>query len=91
MLQDFLTGRPGAATARTPATDAAGPETGFQSLLTARTGDLPSGGTTRRIEARDAAEGLEAPEIEVVQEGGVVRRIIVTCTCCQRIELECAY
>lgn len=91
MLQDFLAGRPDVATERAPATSAGVPDTGFQSLLSARAANLPPSGGVRRIEGPDSGETLGAPEIELVQEGGVVRRIVVTCTCCQRIELECEY
>ena len=59
--------------------------------MSARAASLAPGGSARRIESQDAGERLEAPQIELVQEGGVVRRIVVTCTCCQRIELECEY
>jgi hypothetical protein len=31
------------------------------------------------------------PRIELIQSGGKVERIIVTCTCCNRIELQCQY
>ena len=91
MLQDFLAGRPSIASDRTASAGSAAQETGFQSLLSARVASLSPGGSARRIESQDAGERLEAPQIELVQEGGVVRRIVVTCTCCQRIELECEY
>jgi hypothetical protein len=38
-----------------------------------------------------AAETEALPQIEVVQNGTKVERIIVTCTCCKRIELQCQY
>jgi hypothetical protein len=31
------------------------------------------------------------PRVEFVQNGGKVERIVVTCTCCNRIELQCQY
>ncbi len=35
------------------------------------------------------AEG--GPQVEAVMSSGRVRRIIVTCTCGERVELECDY
>jgi hypothetical protein len=32
-----------------------------------------------------------APQVEWVEENGRIARIIVTCSCCQRIELACDY
>ena len=34
---------------------------------------------------------LETPQIELVTHDGKIQRIIITCTCCKRIELECGY
>jgi hypothetical protein len=39
----------------------------------------------------EEAPARETPEIEVIQENGKIRRIVVTCKCCERIELECDY
>lgn len=33
----------------------------------------------------------DAPQIELVRRDGKIQRIIVTCTCCKRIELDCEY
>jgi hypothetical protein len=33
----------------------------------------------------------EAPQVELVTEDGKIRRIIITCVCSRRIELECEY
>jgi hypothetical protein len=46
-----------------------------------------------------AAQGMPAQEtrmddgskVELIQAGGRVERIIVTCSCCNRIELQCQY
>jgi hypothetical protein len=40
--------------------------------------------------ARPATEKKE-PQIELVNRDGAVERIVITCTCCQRIELQCEY
>jgi len=37
------------------------------------------------------AQSETEPRIELIQNGGKVERIIVTCTCCNRIELQCQY
>jgi hypothetical protein len=37
------------------------------------------------------AETEPTPQIELIENNGRVERIIVTCTCCNRIELECQY
>lgn len=38
-----------------------------------------------------AASGAKSPTIECVKEGEKVVRMIVTCTCGERIEIECLY
>jgi hypothetical protein len=35
--------------------------------------------------------GAGSPNIEVVKQGEKVTRLIVTCTCGERIEIECLY
>lgn len=34
---------------------------------------------------------LDEPQVEVIAENGVVKRIVVTCRCCEKIEIECRY
>ena len=79
MLQDFLSNRP----ASEPR------NTGFQSLLATRTPGLAASRTD--IDTEPGAERLEAPEIELIHEAGQVRRIIVTCKCCEKITIDCEY
>ena len=38
-----------------------------------------------------AAEGDHAPNIEAVKEGEKIVRLVVTCGCGERIEIECIY
>jgi hypothetical protein len=61
------------------------PEPTFQPLFPA--------GSPAEDRAEQAAKGpAEAgPQIELIQNRGKVERIIVTCTCCKRIELQCEY
>ena len=40
-------------------------------------------------ESAPPADG--SPKVELVNRDGQIERIIVTCTCCKRIELECRY
>lgn len=44
------------------------------------------------LHSRAAGSTLhDAPQVELVTRDGKIERIIVTCTCCERIELECQY
>jgi len=44
-----------------------------------------------RPEPVSKPDGEAGPRVEFVQNGGKVERIVVTCTCCNRIELQCQY
>lgn len=91
MLEDFLAARPSVCpNAAAPAT-ASPRSAGFQSLFAARAAEFAPVPGTRRIEETDGPEISDAPQIELVQEKGVAQQIIVTCTCGQRIEIECEY
>ena len=79
MLQDFLSNRPDA-----PVRSGA-----FQPLVASRTAGLGRGNSEPAADA--ASSQLEAPEIELVRENGQVRRIVVTCTCCEKITIDCEY
>ena len=35
--------------------------------------------------------GASSAHVEVVKEGGKVVRLVVTCTCGERVEIECLY
>jgi hypothetical protein len=60
------------------------PETAFRPLFSPAAKPAQAGGA--------GAEGeQDEPKVEFVQNGGKVERIIVTCTCCKRIELKCEY
>lgn len=69
---------------------------GFQPFFSAL-GRQPLPGKTDATEApahtRTADAALhDAPQVELITgPGGKIERIIVTCTCCERIELECKY
>ena len=87
MLQDFLANRP----AISASTDSAAEprSSGFQPLFAARAAALTA--TRQSAEVEPESERLEAPEIELVHEAGQVRRIIVTCKCCEKITIDCEY
>lgn len=95
MLQDFLSSRSQVSLGRAAAPAASASLEDFQPLFTAlreQTPRLETGVRPAAHVANAAARPLlDSPEIELVQENGKVVRIIVTCTCCQRIELECDY
>jgi hypothetical protein len=40
---------------------------------------------------KDHAPGSAGPTVECVKQGDKVTRLIVTCTCGERIEIECIY
>ncbi len=90
MLKDFLSEHPTqGAFARTTAAPSAA---GFRPLFAP--GALTQAEHSQRTRApqeSEAAPGREAPEIEVIRENGKIRLIVVTCKCCERIELECDY
>jgi hypothetical protein len=44
-----------------------------------------------RAHAASAAPGGSSAHVEVVKEGDKVVRLIVTCVCGERVEIECLY
>jgi len=41
--------------------------------------------------AKSAGQGGEGPSVECIKEGDKVVRLVVTCSCGERIEIECLY
>lgn len=80
-LQPFLANRPTA-----PGSQAGGspaPSSGnFQRLF-----DETAVATTGKPDG----SRLDAPKVDVIEENGRVASIVVTCRCCERIELACRY
>jgi hypothetical protein len=93
MLQDFLAGRPTIEGKGRPRTAPTTRDENFQPLFGANARELGGSPAPRQIGRipEPEPERLEAPQIELVEERGQVRRIIVTCKCCERIEIECEY
>jgi hypothetical protein len=85
-MNSFLENRPVAASKNgvvaTPKS-----EPGFHTLFPQKTPTKPESDAKPAPQAAPEA----APSVELVQNGGKVERIIVTCTCCKRIELQCQY
>ncbi len=78
-IQSFLSNRTAAAPARSGLADSS-----------------TAGGFQRLFEGTPQTEGsgkkhLEAPQVEVIEENGRVVSIVVTCRCCERIEIACRY
>lgn len=61
------------------------PESSFKPLFVAKGAEQPA------QQAASDKEPGDGSQIELVQTNGRVERIIVTCSCCNRIELECKY
>jgi hypothetical protein len=85
MLQDFLTGRLASDTTTLPSLARGGGE--FQPMTPSRIGSLAAPDAAAPTEK----PRLEEPQVEIVEDGGKVQRIVVTCTCCEKIEIECEY
>ena len=79
-IQSFLSNRATAAPLRGGLSEPAS-EGGFQRLFEG----LPQSGDG------GSKPHLEAPQVEVIEENGRVVSIVVTCRCCERIEVACRY
>ena len=85
MLQDFLANRPSIQShATTNAPERGG---GFQPLFATHRAGLG----VKDSEPNTESPQLDAPQIELVREAGQVRRIVVTCVCCEKITIDCEY
>ena len=83
-MQDFLHGRLSCSPQSGSTPDSGAP--GFVGMEHSH----PSGaGTAPSTQARTAQANL--PDVQFVKENGQIRKIIVLCSCGERIELECAY
>jgi hypothetical protein len=90
-MKSFLEGRP-ALNSEKPSNGHNG--NGFRPLFAVVRGNCngaaeSNGHSPAAVNGTDCAHG--SPEIELVTEEGKIRRIIITCTCSERIELECEY
>ena len=85
-MNSFLENRPVAAR-KAGSAPLSKSEPGFRSLVTHAGPQKPATAPT----PAPAAETEPTPQIELIENDGRVERIIVTCTCCNRIELQCQY
>jgi hypothetical protein len=66
--------------------------TGFQSLFSREATTTKSEAGFQPLPATAPKAETEAiPHIELVENAGKVEKIIITCTCCNKIELQCQY
>jgi len=80
-IQSFLSNRAAAEPGRGGNSQPAG-SGGFQRLF---------GGTPQAEGGDGGRSRLDAPQVDVIEENGRVVSIVVTCRCCERIELNCQY
>ncbi|NBV87552.1 MAG: hypothetical protein EBS01_15080 [Verrucomicrobia bacterium] len=70
---------------------------GFQSLKSAlvEAGSVvdPAHMHTRQLRSKDGGKDVQPaePSVEVITHEGRIEKVIVTCSCCRTIELECSY
>ena len=79
-MKPFLTGRPQVSVAPLTSLNGSGPQD-----ATARAGGHTHG--------KPAASGANAsaPTVECIRQGDKVVRLVITCSCGERIEVECLY
>ena len=80
-LQPFLSNRATSA-ANPDGTPQAAGSGGFQQLFERPA--QPEAGT-------EGQSRLDAPQVDLIEENGRIASIVVTCKCCERIELACRY
>jgi hypothetical protein len=85
-MNSFLENRPVAAR-KDGTVPPSKPAPGFHTLIPQESPPKPKADPA----PASAAETDALPQIELVQNGGKIERIIVTCTCCKRIEMQCQY
>ncbi len=88
-MQSFLTSRPVLKCEKSsPASEK---QPSFQPLYTPgrkESLDIPH---AAGIASEPVPEAPAEPKVEIISGDGRIERIIVTCTCCRRIELSCEY
>lgn len=90
-MESFLQNRPSLATAQ-HYTLQAPVESGFQPFLRPKTpGSAPAALSSNDATVAELVGDETQPQLELVNREGCVERIIVICTCCKRIELQCEY
>lgn len=89
-MESFLQNRPSlATTARfTQPSERSGD---FQPFLRPSLSPDKSSVVTSGIDNSQSGHEGDEPKIELVNREGCVERIVITCSCCKQIELECEY
>ncbi|MGH7995269.1 MAG: hypothetical protein ACRD27_11245 [Terracidiphilus sp.] len=59
--------------------------------LAERNAQPASTGMAAALRAHASEAGAASPSIDVVKEGDKVVRLVVTCSCGERMEIECIY
>jgi hypothetical protein len=89
-MESFLQNRPSLATASRYVRPAIEP--GFQPFLRPASPGQQEVSSLPSHQANTALTVEEAePQIQLMDRDGSVERIIITCVCCKRIELQCEY
>jgi hypothetical protein len=86
-MNSFLENRPTAGRKDSISAQPAKSEASFQPLFSAGAITAARPASASSPETKQEA----APQVELIQNDGRVERIIVTCSCCNRIELQCQY
>jgi hypothetical protein len=63
----------------------------FQPFLRPSLSQDKSSALTSGIDNSQNGHVGDEPKIELVNRKGCVERIVITCSCCKQIELECEY
>ena len=58
---------------------------------TGATGGLTTNSRDPRGPLSVVAPGASSAHVEIVKEGGKVTRLVVTCVCGERVEIDCLY
>lgn len=89
-MESFLQNRPSLATVSCSKPKA---ETGgdFQPFLRPASAPDKAALLNTMIEDSPSAQEGSEPQIELVRGEDCVERIVIVCSCCKRIELECEY
>jgi len=89
-MENFLQNRPSLATA-TSYTLEPPVQPGFQPFLRPRSSDEIEKASNVAAPPAPSNRPANEPELELIEGEGCIKRIVITCTCCKRIELECEY
>lgn len=87
-MKSFLSDRPRITAPVVIHADAA---TGFTALASVAAGAHPHATVARKESAAPAGHPGGSAQVECVREGDKIARLIITCACGERIEIDCLY